>query len=157
MRNIISPLYLRLLYLRMEDLDEDINKRQICIKGYDNGEYITLMDIAERQGISEKYLESIVSLLSKNDFLISLRGKGGGYKLSRRPEEYTVLSVLQCTEGSLAPVACLESKPNKCPKLEECKTITMWENFEKTINDYFNKITIPDLINSGNGIDNYVI
>ena len=75
----------------------------------------------------------------------------------RRPEEYTVLSVLQCTEGSLAPVACLESKPNKCPKLEECKTITMWENFEKTINDYFNKITIADLINSGNGIDNYVI
>ena len=117
----------------------------IDLAEHDNGEYITLMDIAERQGISEKYLESIVSLLSKNDFLISLRGKGGGYKLSRRPE------------GSLAPVACLESKPNKCPKLEECKTITMWENFEKTINDYFNKITIADLINSGNGIDNYVI
>ena len=116
----------------------------IDLAEHDNGEYITLMDIAERQGISEKYLESIVSLLSKNDFL-------------RRPEEYTVLSVLQCTEGSLAPVACLESKPNKCPKLEECKTITMWENFEKTINDYFNKITIADLINSGNGIDNYVI
>ena len=113
----------------------------IDLAEHDNGEYITLMDIAERQGISEKYLESIVSLLSKNDFLISLRGKGGGYKLSRRPEEYT----------------CLESKPNKCPKLEECKTITMWENFEKTINDYFNKITIADLINSGNGIDNYVI
>lgn len=129
----------------------------IDLAEHGNGEYITLMDIAERQGISEKYLESIVSLLSKNDFLISLRGKGGGYKLSRRPEEYTVLSVLQCTEGSLAPVACLESKPNKCPKLEECKTITMWENFEKTINDYFNKITIADLINSGNGIDNYVI
>ena len=107
----------------------------IDLAEHDNGEYITLMDIAERQGISE----------------------GGGYKLSRRPEEYTVLSVLQCTEGSLAPVACLESKPNKCPKLEECKTITMWENFEKTINDYFNKITIADLINSGNGIDNYVI
>ena len=97
----------------------------IDLAEHDNGEYITLMDIAERQGISEKYLESIVSLLSKNDFLISLRGKGGGYKLSRRPEEYTVLSVLQ--------------------------------NFEKTINDYFNKITIADLINSGNGIDNYVI
>jgi Rrf2 family transcriptional regulator, iron-sulfur cluster assembly transcription factor len=80
----------------------------IDLAEHDNGEYITLMDIAERQGISEKYLESIVSLLSKNDFLISLRGKGGGYKLSRRPEEYTVLSVLQCTEGSLAPVACLD-------------------------------------------------
>ena len=69
----------------------------IDLAEHDNGEYITLMDIAERQGISEKYLESIVSLLSKNDFLISLRGKGGGYKLSRRPEEYTLLSVLQCT------------------------------------------------------------
>ena len=128
----------------------------IDLAEHDNGEYITLMDIAGRQGISEKYLESIVSMLSKNDFLTSLRGKGGGYKLSRRPEEYTVLSILQCTEGSLAPVACLENKPNKCPKLSECKTITMWENFEKTINDYFGNITIADLINSGNGIDNYV-
>lgn len=129
----------------------------IDLAEHDNGEYITLMDIAERQGISEKYLESIVSMLSKNDFLNSLRGKGGGYKLSRRPEEYSVLSILQCTEGSLAPVACLENKPNKCPNLSECKTITMWENFEKTINDYFGSISIADLINSGNGIDNYVI
>ena len=118
----------------------------IDLAEHDNGEYITLMDIAGRQGISEKYLESIVSMLSKNDFLTSLRGKGGGYKLSRRPEEYTVLSILQCTEGSLAPVACLENKPNKCPKLSECKTITMWENFEKTINDYFGNITIADLL-----------
>ena len=115
------------------------------------------MDIAERQGISEKYLESIVSLLSKNDFLISLRGKGGGYKLARNPEDYSVLSILLVTEGSLAPVACLEKKPNRCPKVAECKTLQMWEDFEKTINDYFNKITIADLINSGNGIDNYVI
>ena len=68
-----------------------------------------------------------------------------------------MLSILQCPEGSLAPVACLENKPNKCPNLSECKTITMWENFEKTINDYFGSISIADLINSGNGIDNYVI
>ena len=75
----------------------------IDLAEHDNGEYITLMDIAERQGISEKYLESIVSLLSKNDFLISLRGKGGGYKLSRRPEEYTVL------RASLISVLSLKS------------------------------------------------
>jgi len=92
-----------------------------------------------------------------NGEYITLRGKGGGYKLSRRPEEYSVLSILQCTEGSLAPVACLENKPNKCPKLSECRTIAMWENFEKTINDYFGSISVADLINSGNGIDNYVI
>ena len=76
--------------------------------------FITLMDIAERQGISEKYLESIVSVLSKNDILISMRGKGGGYKLARQPEEYTVAEILRVTEGSLAPGACLEKKPNVC-------------------------------------------
>ena len=122
-----------------------------------NGEYITLMDIAERQGISEKYLESIVSLLSKNDFLISLRGKGGGYKLARNPEDYSVLSILLVTEGSLAPVACLEKKPNRCPKVAECKTLQMWEDFEKLVNDYFSNITIADLVNSNVGIDSYII
>ncbi|MGN0329002.1 MAG: RrF2 family transcriptional regulator [Lachnospira sp.] len=129
----------------------------IDLAEHNTGEYITLMDIASRQGVSEKYLESIVATLSKNDFVISLRGKGGGYKLSKRPEEYTVLSILLCTEGSLAPVACLEKKPNRCPKLAECKTIVMWENFEKTVNDFFENITVADLVNSGNGVDNYII
>ena len=124
---------------------------------HNNGEYIPLMDIAKRQEISEKYLESIVSVLSKKKFVTALRGKGGGYRLARTPEQYTIGSILRLTEGSLAPVACLENKPNKCPKLSECKTIAMWENFEKTINDYFGSISVADLINSGNGIDNYVI
>ena len=124
---------------------------------HNTGEYIPLMDIAKRQEISEKYLEAIVATLSKNEFLISLRGKGGGYKLARNPEEYTVLSVLLVTEGSLAPVACLEKKPNRCPKIAECKTLHMWENFEKLVNDYFEGITIADLVNSNSGIDSYII
>ena len=80
----------------------------IDLAEHNTGEYIPLMDIARRQDISEKYLEAIVATLSKNDFLISLRGKGGGYKLARNPEDYSVLSILLVTEGSLAPVACLE-------------------------------------------------
>ena len=80
---------------------------------HNTGEYIPLMDIARRQEISEKYLESIVSVLSKNKFVHALRGKGGGYRLSRTPE-YTMGSILRLTEGSLAPIACLEDEPNLC-------------------------------------------
>lgn len=119
--------------------------------------FITLMDIAERQGISEKYLESIVSVLSKNDILISMRGKGGGYKLARQPGEYTVGEILRVTEGSFAPVACLEKKPNRCVNATGCKTLKMWEGFEKVINEYFDNITIEDLLSDGQVIDNYVI
>lgn len=129
----------------------------IDLAQHNTGEFIPLMDIANRQEISEKYLESIVAMLSKNDFLISLRGKGGGYKLAKSPDEYTVLSILLCTEGSLAPVACLEKKPNKCPKAAECLTLPMWENFEKVVCDYFQGITIADLANTDNGVDSYVI
>lgn len=129
----------------------------IDLAEHNNGEYIPLMDIARRQGISEKYLEAIVSVLSKNEFVISLRGKGGGYQLARRPEEYTIRSILLLTEGALAPVACLEKKPNNCEYYEECKTIKMWEGLEKLINDYFEKITIADLVNQKPSIDNYVI
>ena len=122
----------------------------IDLAEHNTGEYIPLMDIARRQDISEKYLEA-------NDFLISLRGKGGGYKLARNPEDYSVLSILLVTEGSLAPVACLEKKPNRCPKVAECKTLQMWEDFEKLVNDYFSNITIADLVNSNVGIDSYII
>lgn len=114
---------------------------------HNTGEYIPLMDIAKRQEISEKYLESIVSVLSKNDFLISLRGKGGGYRLARKPEEYTVGSILKVIEGSLSPVACLEKTPNRCERAARCKTLKMWEGLDKLIDDYFENITIRDLLN----------
>lgn len=124
---------------------------------HNTGEYIPLADIAARQEISEKYLESIVSMLSKNDFLMSLRGKGGGYKLVKQPEEYSILSILLCTEGSLAPVACLEKKPNQCPRVGECQTIRMWEGLEKVVNQYFENLSLADLMLQDDGADNYII
>lgn len=120
---------------------------------HNTGDYIPLMDIAARQEISEKYLESIVVVLSKNDMVLSLRGKGGGYKLAKQPEEYTVGSILRLVEGSLAPVACLEKKPNQCPRAEHCKTLRMWEGLEKVIEDYFETITIADLADSADRYD----
>lgn len=123
----------------------------------DSEEYIPLLDIAKRQDISEKYLESIVAVLSKNDFLKSLRGKGGGYKLMKKPEEYTIGSILKLMEGSLAPVACLEKKPNRCERAAECATLKMWEGMEKMIEDYFEGITLADLMENGNSADYYII
>ena len=129
----------------------------IDLAEHNTGDYIPLMDIAERQEISEKYLESIVSVLSKNDLLLSLRGKGGGYKLARLPEEYTIGDILRLTEGSFAPVACLEKQPNTCAKAGECKTRGMWEGFQKVIEEYFDGITIADLADKNAGADNYII
>ncbi len=129
----------------------------IDLAEHNTGEYIPLMDIAGRQEISEKYLESIVAILSKNDLLISLRGKGGGYKLARRPEEYSVGDILRLTEGSFAPVACLEKKPNRCERVVGCKTLKMWEGFQKLMEDYFDSITIADLAGGNQSADNYVI
>ena len=110
------------------------------------GKFIPLKEIAERQSISEKYLESIIAVLVKADFLTALRGKGGGYKLKKAPSQYSVGSILTLTEGSLAPVACLETKPNKCKRANECKTLPMWEKLDRLINDFFDGITICDLI-----------
>jgi len=124
---------------------------------HNTGEYIPLMDIAKRQEISEKYLESIVAVLSKNDFLISLRGKGGGYRLARQPEEYTVGSILKITEGPFAPVACLEKMPNRCERAPYCKTLKMWEGLQTLIEDYFENITIQDLLDGNPEADNYII
>lgn len=120
-------------------------------------EFIPLMEIAKKQGISEKYLEMIVGTLSKNEFLLSLRGKGGGYKLSRMPQEYTIGSILKLVEGSFAPVACLEKKPNRCERAEDCRTLKMWEGLEKLIDDYFEGITLADLLNDGNPAVHYEI
>ena len=124
---------------------------------HNQGEYIPLMDIARRQEVSEKYLEAIVSVLSKNTFVHALRGKGGGYRLSRSPKEYTVGSILKLTEGSLAPIACLEDEINLCERAASCKTLAMWQGFYKLINDYFDNITLEDLLFQGEDVGNYVI
>lgn len=108
--------------------------------------YIPLKEIAARQEISEKYLESILKLLVKGKILTGLRGKGGGYRLNKAPEEYTVASILELTEEALAPVACLEKDADPCPRASKCKTLNMWKGLDRLIRDYFDHITLADLI-----------
>ena len=108
--------------------------------------YVSLKDIADRQGISKKYLEQIVPLLNKTGLLRTNRGNKGGYMLSGRADEVTVGDVLRATEGSHAPVACLEFEPNECPRAGECSTLFIWEGLFKSITDYLDSITLSDII-----------
>ena len=119
--------------------------------------FIPLKVIAERQGISEKYLESIIKLLVKAQLLNGLRGKGGGYKLTKSPDQYTVGAILRLTEDSLAPVACLESGALPCDRMAECRTISMWQELDKLITNYLDGITIADLVQQAPPGDYYVI
>ena len=107
--------------------------------------YTPLTDIAERQGISEKYLESIVSLLSKGGLVDSVRGKSGGYRLNRPAQEYTVAEILKATESTTAPVACLSSEENTCPRKENCPTLKMWQQVHSITDEYFSGVTIAHL------------
>ena len=109
--------------------------------------YTPLKEITQRQNISTKYLESILSTLVKADLVIGIRGKGGGYRLTKPPEEYTVDSILELTEGSLAPVSCLHPKSAPCQRQSECPTLPMWANLDRLIHDYFAGITLQDLLN----------
>ena len=109
------------------------------------GGYTPLKDIARRQEISEKYLEAILPVLVKNNYLEGLRGKGGGYRLSRDPETYTVGSILKLLESSIAPVSCLEGEKNSCTRAPECKTLPMWETLYKMVDEYFESITLESL------------
>lgn len=113
---------------------------------HDKGEYISLKEISERQEISVKYLEQIISMLYKAGFLKSQRGPNGGYMLAKAAEEYTVGSILRITEGSLAPVACLESEHNYCERVGECATIDFWSGLFDKINVYVDSFTLKDLI-----------
>jgi Rrf2 family protein len=109
-------------------------------------ERIPLKDVAERQEISQKYIESIMTLLSKNGFVDGVHGKGGGYKLNRAPEDYKVGDILRLTEGTLAPVACLEAGAASCPKKEHCRTIPMWTKLDELIEGYLDSVSIKDLM-----------
>ncbi len=119
--------------------------------------YIPLKEIAERQGISEKYLESIVKLLVQGGFLEGLRGKGGGYRLLKAPEDCTVGSVLRLTEETLAPVTCVDERSRPCDRAAECRTLPMWQKLYELINNYLDGITIADLMGVELAADNYVI
>ena len=121
--------------------------------------YVPIKVIAERQNISDKYLEQIIPILNVSGILKTNRGSQGGYRLAVQPEKCTVGMILRLTEGSLAPVACLENEPNECPKYENCATVFVWEGLYKTIADYLDSITIRDIVERKRtrGADNYVI
>ena len=121
------------------------------------GDYIVLMDIAKRQDISEKYLEGILATLSKGGMVSALRGRGGGYKLTRSPEQYTVGSILKLTEKTLAPIACLKSGSEVCARAGECRTLPMWERLDKLVDHFLEDITLADLVAEGSCADHYVI
>jgi Rrf2 family protein len=110
------------------------------------GQFIVLKDISSRQEISIKYLEQIVTQLSKAGFLKSVRGPQGGYKLAKDPKEYTVGEILRVTEGSLSPISCLDDISNQCTRFKECATIDFWLGLDKTINDYVDRFTLSDLV-----------
>ena len=108
--------------------------------------YISLKEIAERQNISKKYLEQIIPIFNKTDFLKTNRGSQGGYMLSKSPDKYTVAEILRMTEGSLCPVACLEDDPIECERSSECATLPIWKGLYKVINDYLENITLQDIL-----------
>ena len=110
--------------------------------------YIRMKEVADRQGISLKYLEKILPVLAKNNIVDGIQGKGGGYRLSRKPEEYTVGEILRLTEGTLAPVACLECGAVPCDRAADCRTYPIWAELDRRINDYLDSVTVVDLLKS---------
>ena len=119
---------------------------------HNNGEFIPLKEIAGRQQLSQKYLESIVAVLSKAGFVIGQHGKGGGYKLNRDPGDYSVGSILKLTEGTLSPVVCLDGGGDGCERAASCKTLPMWRELDRLIEEYLTGVSLADLLkNTGNG------
>ncbi|MCF0133002.1 MAG: RrF2 family transcriptional regulator [Blautia sp.] len=116
------------------------------LAGHEKNEVVPLIAIAEKQQISEKYLESILVVLSKAGVIDGLRGKGGGYRLNREPKDYSVGEILRLTEGSLAPVSCLEGGSNHCDRAAECKTLPLWEMLDTLICDYLDSVSLEDLL-----------
>jgi Rrf2 family protein len=113
----------------------------------DTREFISLKDVAERQDVSMKYLEMIVSLLHKGKMLESQRGKSGGYRLARKPAEYTIESILTLTEGTLAPVTCVDNGAKNCDRAAGCITLPLWKKLDDVISQYLDSVTLEDLLN----------
>ncbi|MCI9198184.1 MAG: Rrf2 family transcriptional regulator [Lachnospiraceae bacterium] len=118
----------------------------ISLAQYQENGYVPLKDIAKQQEISEKYLEIILKTLVKGKLLKGLRGKGGGYMLTRPPERYTVGEIIELAEGPLAPVACLLPDAESCPRIEKCTTLPLWKKYDALIHDFFYGITLDDLV-----------
>ena len=119
--------------------------------------YVPLKEIAQRQEISEKYMETIVKILVNNGILTGLRGKGGGSRLSISQDQFTIDSILRLTEGSLSPVACLEAEAAPCAKMSTCRTYDLWQGLDKVIREYLEKYTIADLMQMGDPGNDYII
>ena len=117
----------------------------LALNGSD--QYVTIRSVSERQGISYKYLEQMITVLSRAGYVKSIRGSQGGYKLARPAEEYTVGMILRLIEGSLVPVACMEDEPNQCPRSAECVTLDVWKQLGDAINSVLDNITLADLVN----------
>ena len=118
----------------------------VCFARRGGGEYIPLKEIAEAEGISQKYLESIMSVLSKAGFVDAVHGKGGGYRLNREPQDYTIGSILKLTEGSLNVASCTTQGAAACSRSECCQALPMWEKLDKMIDEFFEGITLEDLL-----------
>ena len=121
--------------------------------------FISLKDVAERQGISKKYLEQIIPVFNQSNLLRANRGSQGGYMLARSPEKITVGEILRLTEGSLAPVACVDPEPAECEKMADCPMLPVWKGLAKVIDDYLDGITLQDILDRMSEQDeyNYVI
>ena len=119
--------------------------------------YVSLKDIAERQEISRKYLEQIIQIFNRTDVLRVGRGSQGGYMLAKPASQYTVGEILRMTEGSLAPVDCVDQSPIECPRSGVCPTLPVWRGLAKVVNEYLDGITLQDLVDQQHGADDYVI
>lgn len=118
----------------------------IDLAEHSDGKYMAMKSVAERQEISLKYLEKILRLLVSANLVEGVQGKGGGYRLTRAPQEYPISEILQLTEGSLAPVACLECGAEQCKRAGDCRTLPMWRELDRLINEYLGNITLADLM-----------
>lgn len=118
----------------------------LAINARDENDYITIKSISERQDISDKYLEQIIPALSRAGFVKSIRGKQGGYRLAKKPEDYTVGMILRLIEGSLVPVACMEDDPNQCPRCDKCVTLDVYKQINEAVNNVVDNITLADLV-----------
>lgn len=161
----MGSLYV-ILYWRMEGLYVKISTKgryalrlMLDLAQVDTDAFTSLKDIAERQNVSKKYLEQIVPMLTRADYLMANRGFQGGYKLTKAPADYTVGQILRLTEGSLAPVACLDHEPIQCDRCEDCITLPLWKGLDKVINEYLDNITLQDLLDNHRErlADDYVI
>ena len=118
----------------------------IDLAEHDDGTYIPMKEVAQRQAISLKYLEKILPLLVAGNLVEGIHGKGGGYRLTRSPKEYPIGEILRLTEGNLAPVACLECGTEKCTRTADCRTLPMWSELNRRVNEYLDSVTIGDLM-----------